>query len=75
MGDSLITVFFLLAIISFLLAVIDIVRSNFQRKNISTVWLWIILFFPVIGPILYFQLKKKFFIVRARKFNPDFNRH
>lgn len=53
-------------------ATIDIIRSNFKGKNRSNVWFWIVLFFPVLGPIVYFQFKDKLFYVPPREFSPGF---
>lgn len=35
-------------------AIIDLVKNKRNRKNLG-VWILVILFFPVIGPIVYFQ--------------------
>jgi len=56
-----------------LLAIIDVVRSRFITRSMNTFWLLIVLFFPVLGSIFYFLLKKKFTTKESRKFQPDFN--
>lgn len=55
-------------------AIIDISRSRFKKPIMNTIWLLAVLFFPVLGSILYFQFKKKFVSKKKRKFQPNFNR-
>lgn len=50
----------------------DIAGSRFAKGNQKTAWLIGVLFFPVLGSILYFQLKKRF-VINRRVFRPDFN--
>lgn len=42
-----------------LIALIDIIRSNFKEKNDKLIWVLIVLFLSIIGAILYFILGKK----------------
>ena len=37
-----------------IIALIDIVRSNFKRDNDKLIWVLIVLLFNIIGSILYF---------------------
>jgi len=53
---------------------VDIAKSRFKDQTMNTVWLLIVLFFPIVGSIFYFQLKKKFTTKEKRKFNPDFSK-
>ena len=55
-------------------ALVDIAKSRFKNQTMNTVWLLIVLFFPIVGSIFYFQLKKKFTTKEKRKFNPDFSK-
>ena len=55
-------------------AIIDISRSRFKKPIMNTIWLLAVLFFPVLGSILYFQFKKKFVSKKKRKFQPNFIR-
>jgi uncharacterized membrane protein YhaH (DUF805 family) len=55
-------------------AIIDLTRSRFMDPTKRTIWLVLVLFFPFIGSILYFQLRKKFTTKEPRKFQPKFNR-
>lgn len=51
-------------------ALIDMVKT---RRNVNPIWLILILFFPIFGSILYFQMKKEHSPINNR-FNPRFNR-
>lgn len=42
-----------------LIALIDIIRSNFKDKNDKLIWVLILLFLGIIGAILYFIVGKK----------------
>ncbi|WP_262507775.1 PLD nuclease N-terminal domain-containing protein [Winogradskyella psychrotolerans] len=55
-------------------AIFDITRSRFKTPYMSTVWFLAILFFPVIGCLLYFLFRKKLITESPRKFQPKFNR-
>lgn len=72
--ETLIIGFIGLTIILWFWALIDITRSRFKNPTMNTVWLLSVLFFPVLGPILYFLMRKKFVTKEPRKFQPNFNR-
>lgn len=55
-------------------AIFDLTRSRFHIPTMKPVWLLVVLFFPVIGSIFYFQFRKKLIDKEPRKFQPDFNR-
>jgi 4-amino-4-deoxy-L-arabinose transferase-like glycosyltransferase len=55
-------------------AISNITRSRFRKENQRLLWLLIVLFFPILGSILYFQLKRGFVTTERRIFRPDFNR-
>ncbi|WP_121666266.1 PLD nuclease N-terminal domain-containing protein [Mesonia aquimarina] len=55
-------------------AIIDITRCRFKKPGMRTVWLFSVLFFPLLGSILYFILKKKYTTKKPRKFQPNFHR-
>ena len=61
-----------LTLILVLWALIDIVRSRFIKPNMRTVWLIVVLFVPIIGSILYFQMRKTLTTSETLKFNPKF---
>jgi len=73
MENTLIVGFVILTIALWIWAIIDISKSRFKNRNMNTIWLLAVLFFPVIGSILYFQLKKEFVTKEPRRFNPNFN--
>ncbi|MDX6748108.1 PLD nuclease N-terminal domain-containing protein [Polaribacter sp. PL03] len=74
METTLIIGFVILTIILWFWAIMDITRSRFKNRNMNTIWLLAVLFFPVLGSIFYFQLRKKFVTKEKRKFQPNFNR-
>ena len=74
METTLIIEFVILTIILYFWAIIDVTRSRFKKPNMNTIWLLAVLFFPVLGSILYFQFKRKFVLKKSRKFQPNFNR-
>ena len=74
MEAVLIITLVILAVILWLWAFIDITKSRFKNPNINTVWLLAVLFFPILGPIFYFQFRKKSLTKERRKFQPNFKR-
>lgn len=66
--------FIFLSIALWFWAITDISRSRFKKPIMGTIWLLAVLFFPVLGSILYFQFKEKFVPKEKRKFQPNFNR-
>lgn len=42
-----------------LLALIDLIRSDFQDSIEKLVWVIVILFFPIFGSIIYFMMGNK----------------
>tara|TARA_R110001592_G_scaffold18399_1_gene76382 strand:- start:932 stop:1159 length:228 start_codon:yes stop_codon:yes gene_type:complete len=71
--DILIPAVILLAIALWVWALVDLSKSRFKSGKDNLLWLLIILFSPIIGSILYFQLKKKFTERHPRQFQPKFN--
>lgn len=66
---------FLLGIVLPIWAIIDFIscmRSDNYRFNI--IWLLLIIFFPIIGAILYFQVGKRSMRIQKRTFSPDFSK-
>jgi hypothetical protein len=55
---ELFVILFLLGTILCIVALIDILRSEFTGNN-KLVWLLVVIFFPLIGSILYFLLGPK----------------
>jgi len=54
-------------------AVIDITKSRFKNPNKRTIWLIIVLIFPIMGSIIYFQMRRKFITNEKLNFQPKFN--
>lgn len=54
-------------------AILDLIKSRFKSPVMKTVWLSLILVFPVIGAIVYFQIKRKRTTIKARNFQPKFH--
>ena len=46
--------FIIFAIILPLVAIIDILRSDFKDSVTKLIWVLVVLFFPFLGPIIYF---------------------
>lgn len=74
METTIIISFIILFIFLWVWAIIDISKSRFKNPTMNTVWYLIVLFFPVVGSIFYFQLRKNYVVKEARKFKPNFNR-
>jgi len=64
----------ILAVFLWFWAIVDITRSRFKKPSMNTVWLLAVLFFPIIGPIFYFQFRKESLTKERRKFQPNFKR-
>ncbi|WP_421878266.1 PLDc N-terminal domain-containing protein [Marinoscillum sp.] len=62
-----------LGLLLWFLAIINLTRTRFDQPHYRTIWLVIILFFPLLGSIIYFQLKKNY-AGNPRKFRPQFQR-
>ncbi|MFW5700270.1 MAG: PLD nuclease N-terminal domain-containing protein [Cyclobacteriaceae bacterium] len=74
METTLIILLVILTIFLWFWAIFDITKSRFKDPIMKTVWLLAVLFFPVLGSIIYFQLRKMFVTNERRKFRPNFNR-
>jgi hypothetical protein len=55
-------------------AIIDITKSRFIDPKMRTLWLIAVLLLPMLGSILYFQLRKMLTSKEPRTFQPNFNR-
>jgi uncharacterized membrane protein YhaH (DUF805 family) len=55
-------------------ALINITKSRFKDLSMKSVWLLIVLFFPIIGSIFYFQLRKRLITKESREFRPNFSK-
>lgn len=52
-GGFEILIFFLIPVILWIWALVDCLKNEFSGSN-KIVWVIVIIFFPVVGPILYF---------------------
>ncbi|MGM0634994.1 MAG: PLDc N-terminal domain-containing protein [Bacteroidota bacterium] len=67
-------VFIALSMMLWFWALMDIHKSRFKNRSSSFIWFVIVLFFPVLGSIIYFQLRRKLVETKPRKFRPDFHK-
>jgi hypothetical protein len=67
------TTLVLLTIVIWFWAIIDIMRSKFQKQFSRTIWILMVLLFPILGSILYFQFKTRLTVKASGKFQPTFN--
>ncbi|SHO61743.1 PLDc N-terminal domain-containing protein [Algoriphagus zhangzhouensis] len=58
MGGGSILLFGLLYLIFWVYCLVDILRSNFKDPNMKLIWILIILFAQLIGPIIYLVIGK-----------------
>lgn len=70
---TLMIVFVILTLILWFWAISDITRSRFKKSNMNIIWYLVVLSLPVLGSIVYFQLRKKYVPNESRKFQPNFN--
>lgn len=51
----------ILASILFVLSMVDIIKSTRTRKRNEylVVWVMMVLMFPIFGPIIYFQMRRR----------------
>jgi hypothetical protein len=60
-GGGFLVIMLLFSLIYFLLwvyCVIDVIRSNFKDQNMKLIWIVILLFAHLIGPLVYLVLGK-----------------
>lgn len=60
--------------ILWLQAIIDISKTRFKYKIYNILWICIVFFFPIIGCLVYFQIKRKFITFYRREFKPNFDK-
>lgn len=63
-----------LAIALWFWAIIDIAKARFINSTMNTVWLLLVLFFPILGSVFYFVLREKYITKETSKFQPKFNK-
>lgn len=74
MDDLVITTVLALTFGLWFWALTDILKTEWRSPGSRVVWLLVIFLFPVLGSIIYFQLKNKYTTRGKRKFQPDFRR-
>ena len=72
MSKYIIIAFVVVFILFWIWALLDLASSNFKMTNWKLAWLLIILFFPLLGSILYLLLRKDFKAEKRRSFDPGF---
>ena len=73
-SSTLIGLYLLFSLFLWIWALIDIFKMNRQTTASITPWLLLIIMFPVVGSIIYFQFGKKRLKESKRSFNPQFNK-
>lgn len=70
---TVVIAFFVLTVALWIWAVINIIGTNFGEPMMKLICIIGVLFFPILGPIVYFMVRQHL-IKEPRKFDPDFNR-
>lgn len=73
MINLLIILFVIVIPILWIWALIDMIKCSKGSRESLGVWLLIILFFPIVGSIIYFQIGRKR-MLESREFNPNFKK-
>jgi heme/copper-type cytochrome/quinol oxidase subunit 2 len=63
--------FSILAFVLWVWAVIDVMQHLQDNASKTIIWLIIIIFFPVVGSLVYFWVRNRTFN-KERNFDPDF---
>ncbi|WP_408613016.1 PLDc N-terminal domain-containing protein [Limibacter armeniacum] len=53
--------------------IIDLFKSRSEGRAISIVWVFVILFFPILGSVFYFKMKRRPLRYKEKRFQPKFN--
>jgi hypothetical protein len=59
LGGIEIIVMLLLPLILWVVALVDVLNSNFKESNDKLIWVLVILLFPIFGAFLYFIIGRK----------------
>lgn len=54
----IVSVFLFLPTLLWIIALVDILKSNFKDSNNKILWVLVVILLPVIGSILYFIIEK-----------------
>ena len=52
----LLMVFFLIPAVLWIIALVDVLRSNFEDSTNKLIWVLVIILFPIVGAIIYFAI-------------------
>ena len=55
----LILVFFLIPAVLWIIALVDVLKSDFKDSINKLIWVLVIILFPIVGAIIYFMIGKK----------------
>lgn len=55
LGELILILILLLPVIFWVVALVDILKSNFQGNN-KIIWVLVVIFLPLIGAVLYFAI-------------------
>ena len=73
---TFLAIYYILAIILWVWTFRDLFQKRHTHNlRFLTKWFMVVLFFPVIGSIFYFQSKGTRSTTESRTFQPAFNRH
>ena len=72
MEETFPSILVVVGIIFWFWAIIDVVRSRFINSANRTIWLVVVLVFPIIGSLLYIVKRKSLVNPNKREFRPDF---
>ena len=67
-------VFLIPVLILWVWALVDIIKRRKQNSEPVGLWILIVLMFPIVGSILYFQLARRRMFGTKKGFSPDFKR-
>jgi len=67
-------VFLIAVLILWVWALVDIIKRRQQNSEPVGLWILIVLMFPIVGSILYFQLAWRRMFGTKKGFSPDFKR-
>ena len=70
MLEIILIFFYLLSIGLWFWAMFDMSQRHFKESSNRTVWILIVLFFPLIGSLLYLQRRNQLTTKETRKFQP-----
>ena len=72
MTDVLMILLFILTTVLWIWALIDIYKSQFDNFIFKIFWYVVVVLFPILGSLLYFNNKNKLNLKQRRNFKPNF---